>query len=142
MLKALGADGAEVPAPLPIAELWESDLEPLAVASGVPAAIVAFLRERMLGNDPVGLVQMAQHLLTAADRTGELARVTAVPLLVIYGENDNSWSPAAQEDMARRLRARRVCIPGAMHSPNVEAPATTASALTGFWDAAEKISPG
>jgi hypothetical protein len=30
-----------------------------------------------------------------------------------------------------------VCIPGAMHSPNVEAPATTASALTTFWDQAE-----
>ncbi len=39
--------------------------------------------------------------------------------------------------MARRLRARRVCIPGAAHSPAVEAPATTASALTTFWEAAE-----
>jgi hypothetical protein len=39
--------------------------------------------------------------------------------------------------MAQRLGARRLCIPAAMHSPAVEAPATTASALTQFWDAAE-----
>jgi len=43
----------------------------------------------------------------------------------------------AQENMARRLGARRLCIPAAVHSPAVEAPATTASALTQFWDAAE-----
>jgi len=58
---------------------------------------------------------------------------------VIYGENDNAWPPAAQETMARQLGACRVCIPGAVHSPAVEAPATTASALTNFWDEAETI---
>ncbi|HEY6274901.1 MAG TPA: alpha/beta hydrolase, partial [Streptosporangiaceae bacterium] len=40
-------------------------------------------------------------------------------------------------DMAHRLGASRVCIPGAAHSPPVEAPATTASILTEFWNAAE-----
>jgi hypothetical protein len=58
-------------------------------------------------------------------------------MLVLYGENDNAWSPAAQQAMAGRLGARRVCIPTAVHSPAVEAPAATASALTRFWDAAE-----
>ena len=91
----------------------------------------------MLSNDPYGLVLMARHMLTAADRTAELARLDQIPMLVIYGENDNAWSPAAQENMARRLGARRLCIPAAVHSPAVEAPATTAGALTQFWDAAE-----
>ena len=91
----------------------------------------------MRGNDPDGLVLMAAHMLAAPDRTAELARLDQLPMLVIYGENDNSWSPAAQENMARRLGARRLCIPAAAHSPAVEAPATTASALTQFWDAAE-----
>ena len=120
-----------------IAELWRSHLEPQAVAAGVPADIVAFLGRRMRGNDPDGLVLMAAHMLAAPDRTAELARLDQLPMLVIYGENDNSWSPAAQENMARRLGARRLCIPAAVHSPAVEAPATTASALTQFWDAAE-----
>jgi pimeloyl-ACP methyl ester carboxylesterase len=91
----------------------------------------------MRANDPDGLVLMAAHMLAAPDRTAELARLDRLPMLVIYGENDNSWSPVAQENMARRLRARRLCIPAAVHSPAVEAPATTASALTQFWDAAE-----
>jgi len=120
-----------------IAELWRAHLEPQAVAAGVPGHIVAFLGRRMLGNDPDGLVLMAAHMLAAPDRTAELARLDQLPMLVIYGENDNSWSPAAQENMARRLGARRLCIPAAVHSPAVEAPATTASALTRFWDAAE-----
>jgi pimeloyl-ACP methyl ester carboxylesterase len=120
-----------------IARLWQSHVEPQAVASGVPGHIVAFLARRMLSNDPDGLVLMARHMLAAADRTAELARLDRLPMLVIYGEYDNSWSPAAQENMARRLGARRHCIPAAMHSPAVEAPATTASALTQFWDAAE-----
>ena len=120
-----------------IAELWRAHLEPQAVTAGVPGHIVAFLSRRMLGNDPDGLVLMAAHMLAAPDRTAELARLDQLPMLVIYGENDNSWSPAAQENMARRLGARRLCIPAAVHSPAVEAPTTTASALTQFWDAAE-----
>jgi hypothetical protein len=42
--------------------------------------------------------------------------------------------------MAMRLGAQRVCIPGATHSPAVEAPETTASALNAFWNAAEAVS--
>ena len=120
-----------------IAELWRSHLEPEASAAGVPGDIVAFLGRRMLGNDPDGLIAMAAHMLAAPDRTAELARLDQLPMLVIYGENDNTWSPVAQENMARRLGARRLCIPAAVHSPAVEAPTTTASALTQFWDAAE-----
>jgi pimeloyl-ACP methyl ester carboxylesterase len=120
-----------------VATIWASYLEPQAAAAGVPAEIVSFLGERMLGNDPAALVDMARHLLSAADRTDELAKLGDLPKLVIYGQNDNAWLPTVQEEMARNLSASRVCIPGAMHSPNVEAPATTASALTTFWDQAE-----
>ena len=150
MLAALGAgegpgngpgnrqsDGTPDPAELRtgISEIWRAYLEPQAITAGVPGHIVAFLGRRMLSNDPHGLVLMARHMLTAPDRTAELAG--KIPMLVIYGENDNAWSPAAQENMARRLGARRLCIPAAVHSPAVEAPATTAGALTQFWDAAE-----
>jgi pimeloyl-ACP methyl ester carboxylesterase len=142
MLATLGAgDGQGMPDPgvlaAGISELWRTYLEPQTVAAGVPGHIVAFLGQRMLSNDPNGLVLMAKHMLTAPDRTAELARLDQIPVLVIYGENDNAWSPSAQENMARRLGARRLCIPAAVHSPAVEAPATTAGALTQFWDAAE-----
>ena len=141
LLAALGAADGTLPEAgalrARISDLWQSYLEPQFVGAGVPGPIVAFLARRMRGNDPAGLVHMARHLLSAPDRTAELARRTALPMLVLYGEDDNSWSPAAQEAMARRLAARRVCIPAASHSPAVEAPATTAGALTQFWDAAE-----
>ena len=56
---------------------------------------------------------------------------------MVYGEDDDAWDPAIQEDMALQLGAERVCIPGAAHSPAVEAPETTASTLTQFWNATE-----
>ena len=145
MFSFLGIVGPELPDPASLRDgvgaVWRTYLEPQAVSAGVPAPIVAFLGRRMLGNDPAGLILMAQHMLAAPDRTAELAELASeLPMLVIYGENDNAWSPAAQEDMARRLGARRHCIPAAMHSPAVEAPATTASALTQFWDATERAS--
>ncbi|MGO8892918.1 MAG: alpha/beta fold hydrolase, partial [Streptosporangiaceae bacterium] len=70
-----GDEGAPDPAELRagISELWRTYLEPQAVAAGVPGHIVAFLGRRMLSNDPYGLVLMARHMLTAADRTAELA---------------------------------------------------------------------
>ena len=120
-----------------IEQIWDSALGPQAAAAGVGPEIVAFLRERMLGNSPVGLQVMAQYLLRAPDRTTELAGQLHIPVLVLYGENDDKWGPAAQEEVASRLGAQRVCIPGAAHSPAVEAPETTASALNAFWHGAE-----
>jgi pimeloyl-ACP methyl ester carboxylesterase len=120
--------------------LWNDHLEPQARADGIPEHIIAFLRKRMLSNSPAGLVAMGRYLLTCPDRTGELASLGGPPILVLYGENDDAWRPAVQDRMARRLGAERVCIPGAGHSPAVEAPETTASTLSAFWRAAESSS--
>lgn len=119
-----------------VKRLWETQLEPAAVADGTPAEIIDFLRTRMLSSCPTGLWSMGQGLLACPDRTTALAAAGA-PVLVVYGENDDAWEPAIQDDMARRLGARRVCIPGAAHSPAVEAPETAASTLTAFWNSAE-----
>jgi pimeloyl-ACP methyl ester carboxylesterase len=120
-----------------IEKIWDSVLVPQAVAAGVAPDIAAFMRDRMLANSPVGLQVMARYLLQAPDRTSELAGELHVPVLVLYGEDDDKWEPAAQEEMAGRVGAERVCIPGAAHSPAVDAPETTASALNRFWHAAE-----
>ena len=120
-----------------VERVWRTRLEPEAVAGNVPGPIVNFLRTRLLSSSPTGLRAMAETLLSCPDRTPALARLEAAPLMVLYGENDDAWEPAAQEDMAARLRAQRVCIPAAAHSPAVEAPETTASTLTTFWNATE-----
>ena len=124
-----------------VKHIWEVELEPGAVADGTAPDVVEFLRTRMLGNCPLGLRVMARTLLTCPDRTKGLRQAAAGPLLVVYGEDDDAWAPAMQEAMAERLKAQRVCIPAAMHSPAVEAPETTASTLTKFWNAAETKPP-
>ena len=120
-----------------VERIWRTRLQPEAVAGGVPAPIIDFLGTRLLSSSPTGLRAMAETLLTCPDRTAALSQLDAVPLMVLYGENDDAWDPAAQEDMAARLRAHRICIPAAAHSPAVEAPETTASTLTSFWNATE-----
>jgi pimeloyl-ACP methyl ester carboxylesterase len=120
-----------------IERIWQTRMEPEAVAGGVPRGIIDFLRGRMLQSSPGGLRAMGMVLLSCPDRTPDLAQRHGVPLMVVYGENDDAWAPAAQEEMAARLGAQRVCIPAAAHSPAVEAPETTASTLSGFWNTVE-----
>jgi len=119
-----------------IEEIWHGALEPQAIESGVSHEILEFLKDRMLTNNPVGLVTMATELITAPDKTKALA-ARDIPTLVLYGEDDNAWPPTVQAEMATRVGAQNFCIPGATHNPNVEAPATTAHALTQFWTTAE-----
>jgi pimeloyl-ACP methyl ester carboxylesterase len=119
-----------------VRRLWDTQLGPAAAADGVPPEIIGFLRTRMLRNCPTGLRSMAQGLLSCPDRTPDLAALDA-PTLVVYGEDDDEWAPQVQDEMAYRLGAERICIPGAAHSPAVEAPATVASTLTGFWNSVE-----
>ena len=52
-----------------VAELWHGSLKREAVKAGVAAPVVAFLEQRMLANNPTGLVTMADQLLKAEDRT-------------------------------------------------------------------------
>ncbi|GGS65112.1 alpha/beta hydrolase [Planobispora rosea] len=117
-------------------QLWHNRMEPEALAAGVPDEIVSFLRKRLFSNSPTGMVTMTREVLSAPDRCGELTQVE-VPLLVLYGEHDDGWPPSMQAEMALRLNADCVVVPGAVHSPAVEAPETTAAALIRFWNTAE-----
>lgn len=123
-----------------VRRLWEFQLAAQAKAEGTPQHIIDFLGRRMLLSNPDGLVAMAEQLLDCPDRTDELAEAAEIPILVLYGEYDDKWQAPVQEEMAERLDAQRVCIPGATHSLAVEAPETTASALNAFWNGAESVS--
>ncbi|WP_067482725.1 alpha/beta fold hydrolase [Actinomadura hibisca] len=126
---------------LGMAKIWELSIGPDARARNLAPEIVEFLRDRTLGNCEAGLMAMAEELLTAPDQVDELAKVaarTGLRTLVLYGEDDDTWDPREQAAMAERLDAARVVIPGAAHSPAVEAPETTASALIDFWNQSER----
>lgn len=71
-------------------------------------------------------------LISEPDRVAELAQV---PLrkLVLSGEVDYAWPVPLMDEMARRLRAARVIVEDAEHSPNAENPQVTAGALAAFW---------
>jgi pimeloyl-ACP methyl ester carboxylesterase len=120
-----------------ITQLWHTQLMPQAKADGTPDDVIDFLADRALLSCPLGLAVMATHLLDCPDRTDDLAVLPDLPKLISYGENDDAWPPDVQDLMAKRLGAQRVCIPGAAHSPAVEAPETTAAMLTSFWNQAE-----
>ncbi|TDD35016.1 alpha/beta hydrolase [Nonomuraea terrae] len=126
----------EVPA-LGLEHMWQTRFEPEALANDVSDEIREFLRRRLLNNSPTGLTSMAEQVLTMRDRTDELRQIE-LPTLVLFGEHDDGWPPEAQSEMAARLGAESVVVPGAVHSPAVEAPETTAAALVTFWNAAEK----
>lgn len=123
---------------LGLEHLWQTRFEPEALASGVSDDIMAFLRKRMLANSPTALAAMAEQCLEIDDRTEELQEA-GVPMLVLFGEHDDGWAPELQAATAERLEADCVVVPGAVHSPAVEAPETTASALVRFWNTAETL---
>ncbi|MDA0638441.1 alpha/beta hydrolase [Nonomuraea sp. MCN248] len=116
--------------------VWHAGFEPDALAAEVPDDILAFLRERLLANAPTGLATMAAEVVSAPDRTDELRQIE-LPTLVLYGEHDDGWPAETQQEMAAALGAECVVVPGAAHSPAVEAPETTAAALVRFWNTAE-----
>jgi pimeloyl-ACP methyl ester carboxylesterase len=94
--------------------------------------LATFMQRRFLAGSPAMLLGMGEALLGEPDRVDELA-AAGVPLLVVYGEGDDAWTPATQAEMARRLDAECVVIANAAHSPAVENPSATVDALLHFW---------
>jgi pimeloyl-ACP methyl ester carboxylesterase len=114
--------------------IWgvKRQLEAETEATPPPAHIEAWLHDRFVANHPVGLLRVAQQLLTETDRTEELAAID-LPVLVAFGERDDVWPPALQSDTAERLGARVAAMPGVGHSPAADAPDITVEALLSFW---------
>ncbi|MFE3458872.1 alpha/beta fold hydrolase [Nocardiopsis aegyptia] len=134
LIAALSMD----PTPTRLEELWVERFEAVAGDRTPDPEIREFLRARLLSSSAQGLIHTAEDLLGADDRVADLAALR-LPTLVLYGENDDAWAPDTQDSMAKRLGAKRLVVPGAGHSPNVEAPETTSSALTSFWNETESV---
>ncbi|MFB6619651.1 alpha/beta fold hydrolase [Streptomyces sp. NPDC056367] len=97
--------------------------------------LAEFLRGRWLATAPEQLIVTGRVLISEPDRVEELSRA-GLPKLVLSGEVDYAWPVPLMDEMARRLGAQRVVVPGAEHSPNAESPQVTAGALAAFWDTA------
>ena len=116
----------------------------------LPPDVLAFLERRLWASSPVGLDTMAAEVLAEPDRVADLALLVdstggreGLPVLVAFGADDDAWSPHVQAEMAARLGVPAVSIPGAAHSPAIEAPEATVSALLAFWRRVdEPVGPG
>ncbi|WBQ07045.1 alpha/beta fold hydrolase [Kribbella sp. CA-293567] len=120
---------------LPIEQVYDIKLEHdrEALRYVVPSDdVAAFLRKRFTGNTPAGLAAVTRRLLDSEDRTEKLA-ATGVRAQVVYGESDDGWPPAVQDDMAERLGVKAQVVPDAAHSPAIEQPAATARLLVDFF---------
>jgi pimeloyl-ACP methyl ester carboxylesterase len=114
--------------------IWavKTQLEREAGVVAAPAPVEEFLRRRFLANSPVALRRLAEQLLGAADGLDGLADV-GLPVLVLYGERDDVWTPESQAFLAESVGAEHVVLPDVGHSPAAEAPEATAGALARFW---------
>lgn len=97
-----------------------------------PEHIEAWLRRRFLAGSVAALQATARHLIDAPDHRRSLRRVP-VPALVLTGSLDDRWPVDDQQAIAREIGAESVLLTGVGHSPAVEDPARTASALGDFW---------
>lgn len=98
-----------------------------------PDPIAQFFRRRFVASNRAALLGMGAALLNEPDRTAELAvalEQAAIPVAVIAGEGDDAWPLADQRRMATTLATRLVLIPGAAHSPAIEAPEAFLAELT------------
>lgn len=118
--------------------VWRAmrDLDPPEAASvSTPPQVAEFLHRRWLNTVPEQLMATGRQLISEPDRVADLAAVP-LPKHVLSGAVDYAWPVPLMDDMAVRLGARRTVIEDAEHSPAVEQPEATASALAEFWESA------
>jgi pimeloyl-ACP methyl ester carboxylesterase len=120
------------------ADLWSLDNPELAwsLAQGEPVELdpeAEFHRQRSLATSTAQLIAAIDILADTTDVTPALA-ATGLPVLVAHGEHDDiAWPQSWQRRTAEQLGGRYAVLPGAAHSPNLEAPAATADLLADFW---------
>ena len=89
-------------------------------------------KKRWTASDPNSTHTMALHLTDTQALTAEIV-ATKIPVHVIYGENDDAWPLAMQDQMAKDLSAPCTIIKDAGHCPNEDQPEETVKVLTNFW---------
>lgn len=92
------------------------------------------MEKRWRANDPRSILMQADELSTFTSVIGDVA-TTKIAAHVIYGERDDAWPLALQDQMASDLSAPVTVIDNAGHCPNEDQPEASARAIADFWDA-------
>lgn len=93
----------------------------------------ALMKRRWASSDARSVITHARHLINEQSIVSEV-RATGIPAYVVYGENDDAWPLAMQDEMAQALGAPITVIADAGHCPNEDQPVVTAMVLADFWD--------
>lgn len=88
--------------------------------------------KRWLASDAISTLALHKHLREFQSRVSEIAKLN-IPIHVVYGELDDVWPLAEQDQMAQELNAQLTVLAGCGHCPNEENPRLTAEALAAFW---------
>ena len=131
---------------MPMEEVWRAKDELDRANDPTPPdpEIHEFLHQRFVANDPQALGSKAAILREEPDRStrlGEVVKDRGIPVLVLYGEDDDAWPVADQQAMATTIGASVTVIARAGHSPAVDDPAATSAALVDFWSSSAEPSP-
>ncbi len=94
----------------------------------------ALMKKRWLANDLLSILEQAKDLSTFTSVIPEVA-ATKIASHVIYGERDDAWPLAMQDQMAADLSAPVTVIKDAGHCPNEDQPEATAKVIADFWSA-------
>jgi pimeloyl-ACP methyl ester carboxylesterase len=92
----------------------------------------AIHKKRWIASDGISTATYRDHLEVYPSRIGEIAK-TGIPAHVIYGESDDAWPLALQNQMAKDLNAKLTVLPGCGHCPNEDNPQLNTDALVSFW---------
>ncbi len=91
------------------------------------------MKKRWLASDWRALISLANELMNFSSLVPQIAG-SGIPTHVLYGESDDAWPPAMQDQMAHDLGAHLSVIKDAGHCPNEDQPAATADATAHYWD--------
>ena len=89
--------------------------------------------KRWLANDVRSILRQARELGSFTSVIPEVA-ATKISTHIIYGENDDAWPLAMQDQMAADLSAPVAVIKDAGHCPNEDQPESSVKAIANFWD--------
>ncbi|MEO3786505.1 alpha/beta hydrolase [Actinocorallia sp. B10E7] len=102
-------------------------------------AIIGFWRHKLQTMNHAYVQGTADSMRVTPDLTGELAR-SGVPVLVLYGSRDRRlWTRETYHDMAMRLGATEVMLPGTAHSPVTERPEATVMTMLGLLEKSQEV---
>ena len=89
-------------------------------------------KKRWIASHGLSTWTYREHLQNQPSHIEAIAK-SGIPAHVIYGENDDAWPLALQNQMAKDLSARLTVLPGCGHCPNEDDPQANTDALVSFW---------